>query len=615
MSFTYLWPLALLILVPIIIILYMLKQKAEDHRFSSIMLWQEAYKNIEAKKPWEKLKNNLLMYIQILTVVGLILALMAPYLKSGGNAYSNVLIVLDNSGSMNYSYNEEKTRFEEEIDRATSYIDTLGDHAKITVISVDNKANMVCSNVEDKREVKNKLATIEPSELPGDASIALSMIESIVKQWQDYNTVIITDIGIDLKNVKADVVNLSGDVKNMSCDYVSYGYEEDKLVVMAKVTNYNAEAVNTDVNLYGDTDIIDIANVEVPANSSTVVYFKNLDFEGGYLTAEINNKDDLPNDNRAYTAVMADSSVSKVLLVTEGNLFLEKVLQTDPNVELYKTTIEDMEKTNSSEEYDIYVFDGVMPSEEPAANIIYINPGNANGIAIDGSKEKAMVTFSASDITSYIADFDFGVNSIKVMNKPEWATSYIDIGEGSGGYYGEHNGKKIVTMGFDIHDTDLALQPEYPILMSNILGYMGTNSLLTKVQLIAGETLEANINNNENPIYIRALENYYGAIGKAANEKDIELLIGSSISVDNSGVYRVSQKSEKTDQDIEEYLAVNFPVDSESVSKENVEAVRDENITTGADKKLSGGREVRNIVLTALLLLLGVEWIVYIRQH
>ena len=153
------------------------------------------------------------------------------------------------------------------------------------------------------------------------------------------------------------------------------------------------------------------------------------------------------------------------------------------------------------------------------------------------------------------------------------------------------------------------------ILMSNILGYMGTNSLLTKVQLIAGETLEANINNNENPIYIRALENYYGAIGKAANEKDIELLIGSSISVDNSGVYRVSQKSEKTDQDIEEYLAVNFPVDSESVIKENVEAVRDENITTGADKKLSGGREVRNIVLTALLLLLGVEWIVYIRQH
>lgn len=614
MSFTYLWPLALLILVPIIIILYMLKQKAEDHRFSSIMLWQEAYKNIEAKKPWEKLKNNLLMYIQILTVVGLILALMAPYLKSGGNAYSNVLIVLDNSGSMNYSYNEEKTRFEEEIDRATSYIDTLGDHAKITVISVDNKANMVCSNVEDKKEVKSKLQAIEPSELPGDASIALSMVESIVKQWQDYDTVIITDGGIDLRNVKADVVNLSSDVKNMSCDYVSYGYEEGKLVAMAKVTNYNAEAVNTDVNLYGDTDIIDIVNVDVPANSSTVVYFKDIDFEGGYLTAEINNKDDLLNDNRAYV-VMADSSVSKVLLVTEGNLFLEKVLQTDANVELYKTTIEDMEKTDSSEEYDIYVFDGVMPSEEPDANIIYINPGNANGIAIDSNKEKAMVTFSASDITSYIADFDFGVNSIKVMNKPEWATSYIDIGEGSGGYYGEHNGKKIVTMGFDIHDTDLALQPEYPILMSNILGYMSTDSLLMKFQLIAGETVEASITNNENPIYIRALENYNGVIEKDDDVKDVELDIGSSMSVDHSGIYRVVQQAEKEEQDIEEYLAVNFPVDSESINKEDSEVTKDSDITTGSDKKLSGGREVKNTVLIVLLLLLSVEWIVYIRQH
>ena len=84
MTVQNMWPLAFLILIPVIILLYLLKQKVQDEPFSSTLLWQEIYKNLEAKTPFEKLKQNILMYLQILLMLLLMFALMAPVLNKGG---------------------------------------------------------------------------------------------------------------------------------------------------------------------------------------------------------------------------------------------------------------------------------------------------------------------------------------------------------------------------------------------------------------------------------------------------------------------------------------------------------------------------------------------------
>ena len=59
MEITNWWPLAFLLLIPVIILLYMLKQKAKEYPFSSSILWKEIYHSVEATKPWEKLKKNI----------------------------------------------------------------------------------------------------------------------------------------------------------------------------------------------------------------------------------------------------------------------------------------------------------------------------------------------------------------------------------------------------------------------------------------------------------------------------------------------------------------------------------------------------------------------------
>ena len=117
-----LWTLFLLVLIPIIIILYLLKQKAEDKQVSSLILWAEVTENIKAMTPFEKLKNNLLMYLQIIVMILLIVAMTAPYIAAQKGDKGNVIIIIDNSGSMNYLDEKGKTRLDLAKEEAISYV-------------------------------------------------------------------------------------------------------------------------------------------------------------------------------------------------------------------------------------------------------------------------------------------------------------------------------------------------------------------------------------------------------------------------------------------------------------------------------------------------------------
>ena len=147
MHFVNYLPFGLLILVPGIILLYILKQKSEDKDISSLYLWRETYKNIEVSKPWEKLKNNLLMYLQIAVVLGLILALAGPYIASREGAADHVVLVFDNSGSMNALYAKGKSRLDTAKEQAVDYVEQLSTNADVTILSSNQTAKVVVDTV------------------------------------------------------------------------------------------------------------------------------------------------------------------------------------------------------------------------------------------------------------------------------------------------------------------------------------------------------------------------------------------------------------------------------------------------------------------------------------
>ncbi len=602
MSVTNLWPLFLLLLVPVIIVLYILKQKGIDEEVGSTMLWQETIKNTEATTPWEKYKHNILMYLQILTVLLLAFGLMAPFLKTGGRDFSQVILVLDDSASMNSIYVGERTRFDEAKARAKDYIDSLNENCAITVISATGGGEILASNVDNKQSVKAVIDKMRCTELAGTLEDCINMVGSVSAQWERYGITMFTDAPVMLDEMEATVVNLSTEGENMAVNYVSYSTDEDgALTVLAKISNFGAVEGSREINLYGDGELLDIKNVTVPAGDSAVVYFEDVSFEGRLLEAEINERDMLPNDNRAGV-IVNENGQKRVLLVTGGNTFLEKALSAVSNLDIYKTT--ELSVIGENEVFDLYIFDNTMPETLPkTGNLVFINPDEGAGVTVDTVREGVRLSFVPSDLSDFLENSSFGVNSAKILNRPAWATAFLVNGEDCCGYYGENGERKILALGFDIHETDFALQADFPIMIFNIINYAIEGSLTDVSGCLTGDKVTVNSRGHDSDIEITMPD----------GEKTIlEASLTSKVftDVNYAGLYTVSQSVEG--ETFSGAFYAGFPVEAESGQKGSMSV---EGATVGSDEKPSGGRELRNVILCLLLGLLVLEWLVYVREY
>ena len=91
---------------------------------------------------------------------------------------------------------------------------------------------------------------------------------------------------------------------------------------------------------------------------------------GGTVTARLHSSDDLAADNTAW-AVLPPPRKIAVTLVSPGNLFLEKVLQTDPQVALDVKTPDQYQ--GGMGEADVVVLDSVTPPKVGPGRFIFVN--------------------------------------------------------------------------------------------------------------------------------------------------------------------------------------------------------------------------------------------------
>src|SRR5438309_8425586 len=96
--------------IPVVILFYLLKRKRIVKLVSSTLLWQKFLAETQANAPFQKLRHNWLLILQLLLLILAILSLSRPYFT--GNAKSSTLrvMILDASASMQ-STDEKPSRF------------------------------------------------------------------------------------------------------------------------------------------------------------------------------------------------------------------------------------------------------------------------------------------------------------------------------------------------------------------------------------------------------------------------------------------------------------------------------------------------------------------------
>ena len=121
-----------LLSLAVITALYLLKRQSVQKTAPSLLLWQKAAADQTASRPFQKLKKNILYFLQLLLALLLTAALMRPAV-SGGVTGETVLI-FDLSASMQAQANGE-SRLDEAKKKALSLVDGLHDGERVTVLA------------------------------------------------------------------------------------------------------------------------------------------------------------------------------------------------------------------------------------------------------------------------------------------------------------------------------------------------------------------------------------------------------------------------------------------------------------------------------------------------
>lgn len=631
MGIERLWPLLLVVFIPGIILLYLLKQKVINQKISALNLWKEAYENIQSSTPWEKFRNNILMYMQITALILVIIAMLSPYITGSGSEYSNVLIMIDNSASMSGMYSENATKLETAKKQAVDYVNTNNDGVRYTVMTTGDTSSLEISGSDDKRRVMEAVNNIEATDIAGSLEAGISMAKSLISAWDSYKVIAFTDSSANVQNINCEVVDLSVQGDNGAVQSLSHTVSEDGTVkVMARVDNYGKNQLHSDVNLYIGKKLYDIQNVAVEAGGSSVVYFKNipssrftsaLTGSTPYLMAELNAKDMLKGDNTIYDILEGDNA-EKILLVTEKNTFLEKALKLSGNKTVDKVTPKDTNAVKT-EEYSLIVYDSVLPEELPdTGNVIFINPSVA-GLGNDkkesagwqqeifhisetkGKKKKknrtSVIKAVKCDVTEYIEDYSFSSLDVTEFQTPEWAFSFFNTGRNlSVGYFGNFDGRMVAVTGFDLHNTDFPLQTEFPIFMYNLLRKMLSARITERTVYNAGEAVGIQKKGKAEKAVVTKPD---------GTKEEYSLDNGTAVCSEtlNAGLYDIMEGDDRI------YFTVSFPEEESDVLKEAV-ITSDKNIKPDINKKLSGNVSKRMVtmpVLALLLILLMAEWRLY----
>ncbi len=592
MGFTNLWPLFLLLTIPPVIMLYILKRKYKEEVISSSLLWKEVYKNTRANTPWEKFKKNIMLLLQIIIILSVILALMSPFINIGGKTYKNVIIVVDNTASMNTMYDDKLSRLEKGKLLAKEYLNSTREGTKAYIISYDGNSNLLLNGEFNKFNSESIINNISKSYNTGDISDVLSFVKAIGDGiGEEYEALIFTDKQTSISDINGKLVYLGNSGLNASIDNISHKVVDGKIKVIANVTNNGDKEYEGDFSLYNGDKLLEVNKINLGVSESKTLSFELDSLSDDYLKGELSRKDILMEDN-TYYHVINENKVKKVLLVTDENVFLEKAFGIIENTEVYKTN--DPNNITEKDEYDLYVFDNKMPEVMPkGGNILFINPSSNEFFNVLNGGEMGQAKAIKGAVSSYLENIQFTLSEYKIIETPYYGTNILTIDDNSIGFKGEVNDRKIAALSFDLHSTDFALKKEFPILIYELGEELISTGMVYKNNFTAGEKIVVKSSDFESEINVTYPN------GEIKELKSGDELKGNL----ELGIYKINQNDNK------ESFSVNFP--SLSESNTSMEEVGENNNIVDGKSNLKSGFNMTRVFILLAILVVAFEWIFY----
>jgi len=119
--------------LPVVVVFYLLKRKRVVKLVSSTLLWQRFLSETQASAPFQKLRKNWLLILQLVLLAAAVLALSRPYFAAKIKPAQLRVVILDASASMQAT-DETPSRFEKARAEALKWVDSLANSDQMVIL-------------------------------------------------------------------------------------------------------------------------------------------------------------------------------------------------------------------------------------------------------------------------------------------------------------------------------------------------------------------------------------------------------------------------------------------------------------------------------------------------
>jgi hypothetical protein len=351
--------------IPLLVLLYFLKLRRREQPVASTILWKKAIQDLQVNAPFQKLRRNLLLLLQLLVLAALILALARPVLNYTPGAGPRAIILIDRSAPMSATdMPNGRTRLDEAKRRAKDLVATMDRNGAAMVIAFDDSAQTIQPFTSDPRALNDAIDSITPTDRFSrlESAYRLSDAQAAFTSGESHRNRQPPDVYLfsDGRMLDADKTSLQGNLHYEQIGTETAGniaivamnakrdYQEPTHVqVFARLADFGPDPVKSvQVQLSVDGRVRSVASVDLLperytqeqrtaamaagfADSGGGIEFPELELTSSAIIKvdQLNQQGDCLSSDDSAIAVVPPPKILAVLLVTEGNFFLEHALQ------------------------------------------------------------------------------------------------------------------------------------------------------------------------------------------------------------------------------------------------------------------------------------------------
>ncbi|HVX12822.1 MAG TPA: BatA and WFA domain-containing protein [Pirellulales bacterium] len=629
---------------PAIVALYFLKLKRQPLEVPSTYLWHKSIEDLHVNSIWQRLRQSLLLLLQLLLIALLMLTLMKPSWQSSRLVGGHYIFLIDNSASMGAT-DVEPTRLDAAKKRALALIDEMKSGDAAMVISFADSARVEQSYTDNRNELRRHVEAIKLTDRATSLADALRVASGLANPGRTSNVEDSQDFQV-AHALEAKLYIFSDgkfpDVKdfalgNLEPIYEPIGTETAKNIAIAafttarhevnadqfqafgRIENFGLESVEVEVELRVDNELVDAQRVSVEPGQSEGLAFPLEGVQSGVLQLKAGVDDHLAVDNTAWTTLNPPQPM-KVLVLTPGNRALAFALATE-KVRALAEVVEhspdylkqpEYQKQAASAGFDLIIYDRCQPEAMPQADTMFIDRlpvGEAWKAGEVATAPQIIDTDRAHPLMQIVEMGDVVVAEAQPLHPPVGSTVLIDTNAGPICAIGPREGYEDLVLGFAVFDpehmeTNWFLRPSFPVFVLNLLEYLGsTRAMLLSGSVLPGQTVTWRSDTAGETIQVTLPDK--SSLDVARGKLNAFHFSATS----STGVYEVREKGKATGN-----FAVNLfnPLESNLPPRQELK-IGDTQVAGKALREPVRYDAWKLILWTALAILL-LEWYIYNRR-